>query len=122
MEGPKVLHKIYSTTFMVWLLVSLIVISFILALIAYLMDARADLNGSAYLGYGGLMAPETNQMSISIDEFSKSTFLANASLSIGRNDILPIASESDEIILFMHDVTSEILTPYVYPLMQSLGS
>lgn len=118
MEVLKVSNKIHLTTFMVWLLVSLIAISFILALIAYLIDVRADRNAPAYLGYGGLLAPETNQISISVDEFSKSTFLANASLSIGKNDTLPIASVSDEIILLMYDITSEMLTPYAYSLMQ----
>lgn len=103
---------------MVWLLVSLIALSFILALIAYLIDVRADRNSPAYLGYGGLLAPETNQISISVDEFSKSTFLADPSLSIGKNDTLPIASVNDEIILLMYDITSEMLTPYAYSLMQ----
>lgn len=117
MSESKFLRKLNYTKFTKWLLVILIGLSFTLAIIAYLIDLTTKEKDSVYLGYGELSAPETNQMSIIVDEFAKSTFLANASVTIGRNNALPIASVSDEIILIMYDVTSEILTQKAFPLM-----
>lgn len=122
MFDSGVFRKYCLTILFKWTLGLLIALSFSLAAVAYLIDARKTRSGSPYLDYGGLLVPETNQMSITVDEFTNSNFLARVSLTIGRNDLLPKAAASDEIILIIYDVTSEVLTQRAHPLIRKSKS